>query len=211
VGWPTLQGVRTARGSRSPGTARGTRSPGTRGERDHQARVGGRLFFFVLLVAIGQGSTLAIRSDLRSPGHVGRATSQWAGPLWRVRERQARERVPTGRERASLDPRRPLPSGAMACGARSSFFLSCNRWLEPWQIRRSQRGGSPDRIWTNLRGTGTIRSLATNDVTIRSETFDEEQFCKIRSTTLCSNLSNLTTARMINNQQINLAVSNPVI
>jgi hypothetical protein len=121
VGQPTLQGARTMQGSRSPGTARGTRSPGTRGERDHQARVGGCLFFY-LLVAIGQGSTLAIRLDLRSPGHVRRATSQWAGPLWRVREHQAHERVPTGHVRASLDPRRPLPSGTMACGARSSFF-----------------------------------------------------------------------------------------
>jgi hypothetical protein len=110
---------------------------------------------------------------LRSPGHVRRATSLWAGPLWQVRERQARKRVPTGRGQASLDPRRPLPSGAMARGARSSFFFraiagwNLGRSGDPSEVSRMRgAGGSLDRIWTNSRGAGTIRSLATNDVTI---------------------------------------------
>jgi hypothetical protein len=211
VGRPTLQGARTVRGSRSPGTASGTRSPGTRGERDHQARVGGCLFFFVTgSDRPGRHTCDQIRSSITwarrtSDQSMGRPTVASAGaPSTRA--------SPDG-ARASL-ARPQTASPVRRDGMRSKilfFFLSCDRWLEPWQIRRSQRGGSPNRIWTNSRGTRTIRSLATNDVTIRSETFDEEQFCKIRSTTLCSNLSNLTTAHMINNQQINLAVSNPVI
>jgi hypothetical protein len=179
-----LQGARTARGSRSPSTARGTRSLGTRGRPPF-------LFLCVLLVAIGQGSTLGIRSDLRSPRHAGQATSQWAGPSAGAPITRA---SPDGARAILARPQTASP--IRRDGTRSEilfFFLSCDRWLEPWQIRRSQRGRSLDRIWTNSRGTGSIRSLATNDVTIRSETFDEEQFCRIRSTTLCSNLSNLTT------------------
>jgi hypothetical protein len=66
------------------------------------------------------------------------------------------------------------------------FFLSCDRWLEPWQIRRSQRGEwdaqggrFPRSNLDKLEGYWDYPIPGDKRLTIRSETFDEEQFCRI--------------------------------